>query len=127
VKRPIASAVFVGIVLLAIGRSALGAPSPADAPAPATTPAVYRNVTGTFVRWEPVDDKRGYAYIRMTNHGTTTATAECSVHVRNSFGNFGFDSLVGEEIAPGATLTVKLPISVGDGSFLIDEGEVTDC
>ena len=109
----------------------LGACSPTAAPAavptPVPAPTAVRNVTGSFVRWEAVDDKRGYAYISVTNHGTETITAVCKVHVRNSFGNFGFDSLVGKEIAPGETISGRLAISVGNGSRLIDQGEVTEC
>jgi hypothetical protein len=85
------------------------------------------NCRGTFLTWEPVDDARGYAYFTVTNNGSTTATATCTVTVRNDFGNFGFDILVGETIAPGQTINGKMAISVGEGSFLINQGEVTDC
>lgn len=88
---------------------------------------VSTDIRGEFVRWEPVDDARGYAYFTITNHGDAAATAECSVRVSNDFGNFGFDSLVGERIAAGDTFTGRMAISVSEGSFLINEGEVTDC
>jgi hypothetical protein len=63
----------------------------------------------------------------VTNNGSTTATAECTVRVSNDFGNFGFDFMVGEEVPPGETISGRMALSVGGGSFLIDDGEVTDC
>ena len=85
------------------------------------------NLVGRFIRWEPVDEARGYAYFEITNRGTSTATAECTIEVRNDFGNFGFDILVGERVPAGETISGRIPINVGEGSFLIDEGEVSDC
>lgn len=86
-----------------------------------------QSLTGEFLRWEPVDDSRGYAYFTITNHGSTPATAKCTIRVSNDFGDFGFDFLVGEDVRPGQTINRKIPISVGKGSFLINEGEVSDC
>jgi hypothetical protein len=117
----------VGLIVLVVAAGVFGFVRGRPASAPGAAPAANRNVTGTFVRWEAVDDKRGYAYFTATNHGTETVTAECKVSVRNDFGNFGFDSLVGEQIAPGETLSGRMSISVGDGSQLINQGEVTDC
>jgi len=85
------------------------------------------NISGEFLYWEPVDDKRGYAYFSLTNHGSTSAVATCTVHVSNDFGNFGFDYLVGETVGAGQTVTGKIPINVGEGSLLINKGEVTNC
>lgn len=84
-------------------------------------------LVGTFISWEPVDDARGYANFTVTNNGTTTATAECSVSVSNDFGNFGFDKLVGETVPAGETISLRMALDVGEGSALINEGEVTDC
>jgi hypothetical protein len=86
-----------------------------------------KHLTGTFLRWDPVDEGDGYAYFSITNTGTVTETAECSVSVKDDFGDFGFDSLVGETVGPGQTVTGKLPLSVGKGSFLINSGEVKSC
>ena len=63
----------------------------------------------------------------ITNSGAETATAKCFIRVQDDFGDFGFDGLVGEEVGPGQTITGRIPISVGTGSFLINHGEVTDC
>lgn len=112
------------IGLLVIG---CGAPSATRPPTPVPTPRATSPIVGTFLRWEAVDDKRGYAYFKITNNGTAPATAKCSIRVRNDFGNFGFDSLVGEVVQPSQTITGRIPISVGEGSRLINQGEVTDC
>ena len=85
------------------------------------------NLTGNFVKWVPVDDAHGYAYFSITNTGSTAATAKCSISVKDDFGDFGFDSLVGESVDPGRTITGKMALSVGKGSFLINSGEVKDC
>jgi hypothetical protein len=85
------------------------------------------SLVGRFVSWEPVDDARGYVNFTITNRGSSSATAECRITVTNSFGDFGFDSLVGERIPAGETVRLRMAINVGEGSFLIDEGEVTDC
>lgn len=85
------------------------------------------HLTGKFLEWVPVDEGNGYAYFSITNSGTTTETATCSISVKNDFGNFGFDSLVGESVGAGQTITGKIPLSVSKGSFLINSGEVTDC
>ena len=85
------------------------------------------HLTGKFVDWVPVDEANGYAFFSITNSGTSTETATCTIRVKNDFGNFGFDYLVGEEVGPGQTVTGKLPLRVGEGSFLINHGEVTDC
>ena len=42
-------------------------------------------------------------------------------------GNFGFDILVGEPIEAGETISGRIPIDVGEGALLINEGEVEDC
>lgn len=86
-----------------------------------------RNLVGTFGHWEPVDDARGYAYFSVYNGGSKAETAKCTVDVSNDFGNFGFDSLVGENVASGQTLQLKMAISVGSGSRLINKGTVKDC
>ena len=124
--------VFLGIlaVLVVVGAAfgSRGGKGAAPTSRPATTIApVAKQLVGTFVEWVPVDEANGYAYITIKNNGTTTVTAECTVSVRNEFGNFGFDSLVGEEIAPGETFSGRMAISVSEGSFLINEGEVKDC
>jgi hypothetical protein len=85
------------------------------------------HLTGEFVRWEPVDEQNGYAYFSITSTGSATEVATRTIRVSNDFGNFGFDSLVGEEVGPGHTISGFIPMSVGEGSFLINEGEVTDC
>ena len=85
------------------------------------------HLTGEFIRWEPVDDARGYAYFSITNHGTSAEVAECTIEVSNDFGNFGFDILVGENVPAGETISGRIPIDVSEGSFLINHGEVTDC
>jgi hypothetical protein len=85
------------------------------------------NLTGRFIRWEAVDDARGYAYFEVTNRGSQTATAECTIRVRNDFGNSGFDILVGEQVPAGETISGRIALDVGEGSFLIDQGEVTNC
>ncbi len=90
-------------------------------------PAAAKNLTGTFDHWEPVDDGHGHAYFAVTNNGSAAATAECTVQVRDDFGDFGFDSLVGETVEPGKTITGRMALSVGKGSFLINSGSVTNC
>jgi hypothetical protein len=90
-------------------------------------PSHNANLVGRFIRWEPVDESSGYAYIEVQNRGATSAVAECTVRVSNDFGDFGFDYLVGETIAAGDTLSGRVPIDVGEGSFTINHGEVTDC
>lgn len=94
--------------------------------APTSAPATS-NLTGKFLSWEPVHEANGDAHFSVTNNGTSAAAAKCSISVRNDFGNFGFDSLVGETVAPGQTITGKIPISVSRGSFLINSGDVKDC
>lgn len=90
-------------------------------------PTVAKHLSGEFVEWQPVDEKNGYALFTVTNNGSSAATAECTVKVDNDFGNFGFDIMTGETIPAGQTKNYRMPLSVGEGSFLIDHGEVTDC
>jgi hypothetical protein len=94
---------------------------------PSEAPEPDSRITGTFVRWEPVDDARGYAYFSITNAGPEDGVAKCTIKVSNDFGNFGFDMLVGEPIAVGETIEGRIPLDVGEGSFLINQGEVTNC
>lgn len=84
-------------------------------------------ITGEFVEWQPVDDARGYAVFTITNHGPDDGVAECTIEVSNDFGNFGFDSLVGEPIEAGETINGRIALDVDEGSFLINEGSVKDC
>ena len=90
-------------------------------------PAATNHLVGTFIKWEPVDEANGYAYISIKNNGSSTATAECTVRVSNDFGNFGFDFMVGEDIPAGETWTGRMALSVGEGSLLINKGIVEDC
>ena len=84
------------VVWLAFSRGNSG--SSADTtPPPAAAPEVS-HLTGEFVRWEPVDEQNGYAHFSITNTGSATEVATCTISVSNDFGNFGFDSLVGEEV-----------------------------
>jgi hypothetical protein len=100
------------------------ADSSSERSAPAET---NTNITGRFISWEPVDDARGYASFSVTNHGSAAAEATCTVRVSNDFGNFGFDYMVGETIGAGDTRNFRMALNVDEGSFLINEGEVTDC
>jgi hypothetical protein len=84
-------------------------------------------LSGLFIEWVPVSDSNGYAYFSVTNSGGTTATATCTIKVSNDFGNFGFDILSGESVGPGETISGKMPLSVGEGSYLINKGAVSDC
>lgn len=119
----------VGLVVLAIGLVAFGMirdwTDSTSGGNGGGNPA--RNVTGAFVGWDPDDDVHGYVVFTITNHGSQTETARCSVRVSNDFGNFGFDSLVGETVGPGQTINGRMAISVGEGSALINKGEVSDC
>jgi hypothetical protein len=115
----------VVVAYLVVGRGNSGG-SDSATPPPAA-PAAVSHLTGTFLRWEPVDEQNGYAYFSITNNGTTTETATCTISVENDFGDFGFDILVGEPVGPGETISGNIPISVGEGSFLINKGEVTNC
>jgi hypothetical protein len=86
-----------------------------------------KHLTGRFISWEPVDDSSGYAVFSVTNNGTSRATATCTIKVENDFGDFGFDYLVGEPVDPGETIRGRVALDVGEGSFTINHGEVTDC
>jgi hypothetical protein len=80
-----------------------------------------------FAGWARVDDAHGYAYVSITNSSTSAATAKCLISAKDDFGDFGFDSLMGEAVGAGQTVQVKIPISVSKGSFLINSREVTGC
>jgi hypothetical protein len=86
-----------------------------------------KNLTGSFVNWVPVDDGHGYAYFSVTNNGSESATATCTITVKDDFGDFGFDSLVGELVGAGQTISGKIALSVGKSAALINHGEVNDC
>jgi hypothetical protein len=96
-------------------------------PTAVPTPEPSADLHGKFLYWEPVSDSRGYAHISITNRSDVPGTAYCYVEVSDSFGDSGWDSLTGEEIAPHYTSRGKVPIDVGQGSWLIDHGEVRDC
>lgn len=91
------------------------------------TSAPANDLTATFDNWEPVDDGNGYAYFSITNRGTASAVAKCTVTVKDDLGDFGFDSLVGETVGPGQTVHGKMAISVGKGSYLVNTGTVDRC
>jgi hypothetical protein len=82
--------------------------------------------SGVFGSWTPVDAGHGYARFAVTNHGTTSATAKCTVEVRDDFGNLGWDSLVGETIPAGQTKTLRMAISF-EGALRVTKGTVKDC
>ena len=121
----IALVVLAIVVWVAFGNDK-GPSSGGDSPAETTA---AKHLSGTFVSWSPVDEGDGYAYFTVTNNGTSTETAMCTIQVEDDFGDFrqGFDSLVGEAVGPGKTISGKVALSVGKGSFLINRGEVTDC
>lgn len=114
--------VIAGIAAAINGGTGNGATDRDDDP-----PARSSNLVGRFLRWEPVDESSGYAYFEVENRGSSSATATCSIRVSNDFGDFGFDSLVGERVAAGKTLSGRVALDVGEGSFTINEGTVTDC
>lgn len=125
-NRVIGIGIFVVLVVaLAIAGSGHPDSSP-NAAAPAATSAA-KHLTGKFLSWQAVDDAHGYAFFSITNSGTTTETATCTISVEDDFGDFGFDALVGEPVGPGKTISGNIPLSVGKGSFLINRGEVKDC
>jgi hypothetical protein len=118
---------FAVLVVVALVYSSYRGTSGGDTPGKTDPPAAAKQLVGTFLRWEPVDESNGYAYFSIKNNGSSSAVAECTVRVSNDFGNFGFDFLVGETVAAGKTVTGKMAISVGEGSALINEGVVEDC
>jgi hypothetical protein len=118
-------AFLVWLLFLRGGGGGAGETDDRNDPEPTAEPP--SNITGEFLRWEPVDEANGYAYFSITNHGPTDDVAECSVSVSNDFGDFGFDILAGEPVKTGETIEGRMAIDVGEGSFLINEGEVTDC
>jgi hypothetical protein len=83
-------------------------------------------LSGVYGSWTPVDAGHGYARFAVTNHGTTSATAKCTVEVRDDFGNLGWDSLVGETIPAGQTKTLRMAISF-EGALRVTKGTVKDC
>ena len=117
---------LIGIAVAFVSGNDEGEATPTDRPVQDDDEPNAR-ITGEFLRWEPVDEENGYAYFSITNHGPEDGVAECTIEVRNDFGDFGFDILVGESIEAGETIRSRIPIDVGEGSFLINEGEVTDC
>ena len=118
--------ILIGVLVMAIALGVLGALSGGTSGGSGSSGG-GAHLTGTFLGWEPVDEGHGYARFSITNSGTETATAKCFIRVQDDFGDFGFDGLVGEEVGPGQTITGRIPIGVGTGSFLINHGEVTDC
>lgn len=112
-------AVTVGIVLALAAAAYIG-----SVRSEAGTP----NIRPEFVRWEPIDASRGYAYISLVNEGSSAGTAKCVVEVKSDFGDIGFDILVGIDLAPGERWDGRVPLTVsGDGAFLVTLGSVRDC
>ncbi len=109
---------FIAFVVLSRGDDGTTTPTP--------TP-VAKNITGRFIEWQAVDDGHGYALFSVTNHGSHPAKAECTVEVFNDFGSFGVDIMTGESIAAGETRRFRVALSTGEGSFLINDGDVKDC
>ena len=120
-KGPSLPLILIGVIGVAVIVAAIGGGGDDDPPARSS------NLVGRFLRWEPVDESSGYAYFEVENRGSSSATATCSIRVSNDFGDFGFDSLVGERVAAGDTLTGRVALDVGEGSFTINKGTVTDC
>jgi hypothetical protein len=117
--------VFVG--LAALGSTTNKAPATGSAPTAAIPADSSANITGTSVAWDPVDDSSGYALFTLHNSGTASGVAKCTISVKDDFGDFGFDSLVGETVELGQRVSGKIPINVGKGSFKMNHGEVKDC
>jgi hypothetical protein len=90
-------------------------------------PATPSHLTGKLLGWDPVDQASGYARFSVTNSGTADAVAKCSITVKNDFGDSGFDFLVGLPVPAGETVTSRIPLSVGKGSFTMNRGSVTGC
>lgn len=85
------------------------------------------DVTGRFIRWEPIDSRHGYALISVTNHGDKSAHVTCTVEVSNDFGDFGFDA-IDEDIGPGQTTQGRVALVVqNEGALSVIHGEVKDC
>jgi hypothetical protein len=84
------------------------------------------NVTGRYDGWVPVDSAHGYALITVTNSGSSDAHAGCTVEVRTSFGDYGFDYL-DQDIPPG-THNYRVPLTVqNNAARLVVSGSVKDC
>jgi hypothetical protein len=62
----------------------------------------------------------------VTNRGTTSATAKCTVEVRDDFGNLGWEILTGEKVAAGETKRLRVAISF-DGALRVTKGNVKEC
>ena len=119
--------VVVIIVLVAIGAAVGSNKSGSSGSGSSGSGSGGAHLSGTFIQWVPVDEGHGYAYFSVTNSGTASATAKCTISVKDDFGDFGFDMLVGETVGPGQTITGKMAIGVGKGSLLINSGDVKDC
>jgi hypothetical protein len=74
---------------------------------------VTKNLTGAFVSWEAVSDSAGYMHFTVTNNGTTSERATCTIQVQDDFGDFGFDYMTGTVVAPGQTISLRAPLNVG--------------
>jgi hypothetical protein len=84
-------------------------------------------LTGSFVRWEPIDDGHGTAVISVTNAGSSAAAARCTVEVTTDLGGFGIAALTGEDVPPNATIIRRLVVNIGQGSYRVTGGKVTHC
>ncbi len=85
------------------------------------------SVTGTAT-WLPVDTAHGYALVTLTNSGSEDATATCTVEATTDFGDMGFDSMVGENIPAGQTVTAKFPLTIqNESAFKVTSVTVKDC
>lgn len=123
----IALGCLVVLVLIAGAYSFLTGKSGDSQPSRTAAPAQAR-LTGSFERWEPIDDSHGYAYFSIRNSGTSSATATCTVIVRDDFGDVGFDYMSGEVVAAGQSLNGRMALSVsGQGAYRITSGELKDC
>jgi hypothetical protein len=47
--------------------------------------------------------------------------------VTNDLGALGFAALSGEDVPPNATVTVRIEINIGNGSYRVTGGTMTDC
>jgi len=85
-------------------------------------------ITGRVVDYQAVDAGHLQVVVELTNQGSDTATANCTVEATTPYGDMGFDYLAGESVGPGETKTGTVGLIIqNNAAALVNQVEVKDC
>jgi hypothetical protein len=89
-------------------------------------------VTGTYDGWLPLKGGHGYALITLTNSGSSSVRAKCTIEVSTPSGDTGYDELFNMlptiTVPAGGTVHERIPLTVtANAAADVTTGTVKNC